>query len=138
MVDSGSKHIIMCKTATDFMQDDKAASMDELIRNKKLYATHQNDIVLGISAKGAINYPRSLAYPLVVSKIPLSSIFDAVSKDADDFHPTAQNYVDTLHFKGIALTEAYAHPRSGDTVGSVLIGGLRTIRNGPFQINSGK
>jgi hypothetical protein len=29
---------------------------------------------------------------------------------------------------------AYAHPHSGDTVASVMIGGLRTILNGHFQV----
>ena len=39
-------------------------------------------------------------------------------------------------FVGIALGRAYAHPNSGDTVASVMIGGLRTILNGPFPVHT--
>lgn len=38
---------------------------------------------------------------------------------------------------GIALGNAWASPQTGDTVGSVMIGGLRTILNGDFQISTG-
>ena len=41
-----------------------------------------------------------------------------------------------FYFLGVALTTGYAHPSSGDTVCSVMVSGLRTIRNGPFQINT--
>jgi hypothetical protein len=40
------------------------------------------------------------------------------------------------YFLGVALTTAYAHPNSGDNVCSVMVSGLRTIRNGPFEINT--
>lgn len=41
-----------------------------------------------------------------------------------------------FYFVGIALGLAYAHPNSGDTVASVMIGGLRTIQNGPFPVHT--
>lgn len=40
-----------------------------------------------------------------------------------------------FYFVGISLGLAYAHPHSGDTVASVMIGGLRTVLNGHFQVN---
>jgi hypothetical protein len=38
---------------------------------------------------------------------------------------------------GIANTLGYAHPNSGDTMSSVMIGGLRTIMNGDFEVFAG-
>lgn len=41
-----------------------------------------------------------------------------------------------FYFVGISLGLAYAHPHSGDTVASVMIGGLRTILNGHFKVHT--
>lgn len=38
---------------------------------------------------------------------------------------------------GVANTLGYAHPNSGDTMSSVMIGGLRTIMNGDFEVYAG-
>ena len=38
---------------------------------------------------------------------------------------------------GVANTLGYAHPESGDTMSSVMIGGLRTIMNGGFEVFAG-
>jgi hypothetical protein len=40
-----------------------------------------------------------------------------------------------FHFVGVSLGLAYAHAHSGDTVGSVMVGGLKTVLNGGFQVN---
>ena len=37
---------------------------------------------------------------------------------------------------GVSLGTAWAHPSSGDTVASVMIGGLKTIQNGAFPIHT--
>lgn len=41
------------------------------------------------------------------------------------------------YFVGVSLGLAYAHPHSGDTVCSVMVGGLRTVLNGHFQVHTG-
>ena len=38
---------------------------------------------------------------------------------------------------GVANTLGYAHPNSGDTMSSVMIGGLRTVMNGDFDVFAG-
>lgn len=38
---------------------------------------------------------------------------------------------------GIANTLGFAHPNSGDTMSSVMIGGLRTVMNGDFEVFAG-
>jgi hypothetical protein len=40
------------------------------------------------------------------------------------------------HFVGVSLGLAYAHGDSGDTVASVMVGGLKTVLNGRFQVNT--
>jgi hypothetical protein len=42
-----------------------------------------------------------------------------------------------MYFVGISVGLAYAHSSSGDTVGSVMAGGLRSFRNGPADVHSG-
>lgn len=49
----------------------------------------------------------------------------AMSK-MNDFYPV-----------GVANTLGYAHPNSGDTMSSVMIGGLRTVMNGDFEVYAG-
>jgi hypothetical protein len=39
-----------------------------------------------------------------------------------------------FYMVGIAVGTAYAHPNSGDTVATVMIGGLKTILNGAFSV----
>lgn len=49
--------------------------------------------------------------------------------------------IDTMpqfYFQGVALGIGYAHPDSGDTVATVMIGGLRTVLNGHFTVNTGQ
>lgn len=41
-----------------------------------------------------------------------------------------------FYVAGVALGQAMAHPHSGDTVASVMIGGLRTVLNGHFQVHT--
>jgi hypothetical protein len=38
---------------------------------------------------------------------------------------------------GVCNTIGYANPRSGDTVSSVMIGGLRTVMNGDWEVQAG-
>lgn len=42
-----------------------------------------------------------------------------------------------FYFMGVSLGLAYAHPHSGDTVCSVMVGGLKTVLNGGFQVHTG-
>jgi hypothetical protein len=46
-----------------------------------------------------------------------------------------ENMID-FYVVGIALGTAWAHPSTGDTVASVMIGGLRTVQNGAFPVHT--
>lgn len=51
-----------------------------------------------------------------------------------------KNWMDVMtdHFAvGFANTVGFAHPNTGDTMTSVMIGGLRTVMNGDFEIFPG-
>ncbi len=64
-----------------------------------------------------------------------------VSSETSKLRDTEQLQIDTMpqfYFKGVALGIAYAHPDSGDTVATVMIGGLRTVLNGHFTVNTGQ
>lgn len=42
-----------------------------------------------------------------------------------------------FYFVGVSVGTAYAHPNSGDTVATAMIGGLKTVLNGAFAIQCG-
>lgn len=46
-------------------------------------------------------------------------------------------YPSELFFAGVSLTEGHAHPHTGDTALSVMIGGMKTIKNGRFPVYAG-
>lgn len=46
-----------------------------------------------------------------------------------------ENLID-FYVVGISLGTAWAHPSTGDTVASVMIGGLRTVQNGAFPVHT--
>jgi len=43
-----------------------------------------------------------------------------------------------FYFVGISVGLAYAHPSSGDNVATAMIGGLKTVLNGAFEIQCGQ
>ena len=61
-------------------------------------------------------------------------------KNSTDLSKVVREIKDLPYFtaQGYSLGTAYASPLSGDTVGSVLIGGMQTVRNGHFEIRSGQ
>lgn len=60
---------------------------------------------------------------------------DATGVRFDLRHHLAKMY--DFYPVGIANTLGYAHPNSGDTMSSVMIGGLRTVMNGDFEMFAG-
>lgn len=60
--------------------------------------------------------------------------------DANNAPENLQKYLKTMYDfypVGFANTLGYAHPNSGDTMSSVMIGGLRTVMNGDFEVFAG-
>lgn len=74
----------------------------------------------------------------VVSVLPGSKRFDFLTEDggAMSFYKELDRIHDFITV-GYANTLGYAHAHSGDTMTSVMIGGLRTVMNGDFDIYCG-
>ena len=137
-----------------------------LKKDKMSYCMHKNDIVVGVRQgwspdAAALNK----AYPHVITTYNGMSLAAQYwlmrlynnSKSARDIrfyvheqlkhvgtNPELKAHerqqIDTMpqfYFQGVALGVAHAHPDSGDTVGTVMIGGLRTVLNGHFSVNTG-
>ena len=60
---------------------------------------------------------------------------DSNNNRLDLTQPLAKMY--DFYPVGFANTLGYAHPNSGDTMTSVMIGGLRTVMNGDFEVFAG-
>ena len=60
--------------------------------------------------------------------------------DTDNVDRSMREIKDLPYFTamGYALTQAFACDLSGDTVGTVLIGGMQTVLNGAFEIRAGE
>lgn len=48
------------------------------------------------------------------------------------------NHMPEFRCQGVALGQAFASPLSGDTVATVLVGGMATVMNGAFEIFAGE
>jgi hypothetical protein len=60
-------------------------------------------------------------------------------KGEDNFYETKKYLSKMFDYYSIGMcnTIAYASPRTGDTVGSFMIGGLRTVMNGDWEVHAG-
>jgi hypothetical protein len=166
-VDSSSKHIQACKVQHDLiLMLSGVRTPDELHHDKMRYCMHKDEIVLCVSKpmfpdKCIVSAPAH-AYPPVVTTLagvdPLTKRFlfylMHTAKGPRDVGAAYSELVAAAHAKGVevpravdnlpyfrtvgvALGQAFASPMSGDTVASVMIGGLRTVRNGAFEVYCG-
>ena len=166
-VDSSSKHVQACKVQHDLLlMLSGVRTPDELHHDKMRYCMHKDEIVLCVSKpmfpdKCIVSAPAH-AYPPVVTTLagvdPLTKNFlfylMHTAKGQRDVGAAYEKLVVTAHARGVeipqavnnlpyfrtigvALGQAFASPMSGDTVASVMIGGLRTVRNGAFEVYCG-
>jgi hypothetical protein len=164
-IDSAAKHNLQCRMFTELIQqwaagEDDSMNAAEIVKSCKMdFCMHKDEIVLGVR-DGYFDdcpLPKGRPYPLIFttySNMPraarrflkqLYSCQTARQHDALIREKKAQNDLEDcvkqlpqFYFQGISLGIAYAHPDSGDTVGTVMYGGLRTILNGHFRAQSGQ
>jgi hypothetical protein len=72
----------------------------------------------------------------------LSEIFDIIKGQTfrGNLSLTAYHQIKTLPYfrtMGYSVGTAYAHENSGDTIASVMIGGISTVLNGAYQLHTG-
>lgn len=158
-LDSAAKHIVVARICTDFYAQ-FANNMNDLQEKKLDYMARRDEICLGIgrpfNPKMGFSHADNKAYIPVLTNVGAiqctgsnvadfyTKIYDA--RTAEDAKEQMKNnamlkgqsyYPSELFFSGISLTEAFAHPHSGDTALSTMIGGLKTIRNGRFPCYAG-
>ena len=163
-VDSAAKHIRQCKIHERLMLYwfNKPDGQEAMHRQKSMYATMKDDLVLNVNESLSVGFAPTDAYPSVVSNFTslgdtqkkiisqwyshsTPAAFFAYQKKIQDKqleHDWSQdpqtNSLPFFRAQGYALGRAEASMRSGDTVFSVLIGGQMTVRNGHFPMRPGQ
>jgi hypothetical protein len=140
---------------------------EELIHQSKFKFAMQKDELVMTTTKKMNGPSGQAAYPLVVTTIGdlnettktfLKEIYKCYSvtdfvnatkkehreefiKDKPDADTkqlqTIGNNMPEFRCQGVALGQAFASPLSGDTVATVLVGGMATVMNGAFEIFAG-
>jgi hypothetical protein len=140
----------------------KPDGQEAMHRQKSMYATMKDDLVLNVNESLSVGFAPTDAYPSVVSNFTslgdtqkkiisqwyshsTPAAFFAYQKKIQDKqleHDWSQdpqtNSLPFFRAQGYALGRAEASMRSGDTVFSVLIGGQMTVRNGHFPMRPGQ
>lgn len=166
--DSAAKHTLQCRVDSDILREWAPEDMQSDARmhqNKFQFAIQKDELVMNTGIKmyptDSLHRQKGHAYPPVVSTIGnldprVKGIFIAIyaSETAEDFVHNIMtcrgmlkdnkraslqlSNMPLLHVQGVALTTAFASYVSGDTVGTVLIGGIHTITNGAFEMRAGE
>ena len=131
---------------------------EELRRNKVKYMMHKDELVVCTSHNllGAGTFQkRSLPYPHVITTYAgladatIDYFVELCTLDATDYWTRIHTDATTstgvemkketpdLRAMGYSMGVAYAHPHSGDTIGTVQIGGLITVQNGAYEMHTG-
>jgi hypothetical protein len=133
--------------------------------NKMRYCMHKDEIVLNTTKKKNNQDSNAKAYPMVISTLgeikdrTKNYIRDLYGKEsAYDFYDlldkpdtwnqwketTDRDFVQgqiknlpEFRCQGVALGQAWASYMSGDTVASVLVGGMMTVLNGHYTMHTG-
>jgi hypothetical protein len=162
-VDSAAKHIRQCKVHEKLMLRwlGSSKNQEDMHRQKNKFATVKDDLVLNVNESIHVGFAPTDAYPSVVSNLTSllpetkeligdwyaestppaffafqRSIKDKTAKHMEDIHQT--HTIPFFRAQGYALGRAEASARSGDTVFSVLIGGMMTVTNGHFPMRPGQ
>ena len=164
-IETGSRHMQQCRTNYDVLAS-LAGSEDDLLNNDDRWCMHKDELAVtcnkfisGTSATTANKY----AYPSVITclgpmdlneKTMLASYYHLMgqktgyeitqeivkviaAKDKEQkLSEKAQQYRE-FQPVGYSVGRACAHGYKGDTIASVQIGGLRTVMNGAFAVQTG-
>lgn len=159
-VESASKHIVPCKMNYDYMSDvmpdDRSANVKRMTQDHMRYSLNKDDLAIGLGRQAFPNQrghaAKHSAHPSVVACFTDTSI--AFQKLLAARYHSEQLYMDYRDFYmnkdvekfernfthmycvGVSLGLACIHPSKGDTVASVMIGGLKTILNGAFPVHT--
>lgn len=141
---------------------DLMAKRRTLITNKHKYAMFKNDLVMCVNQSmtksgNVLTGVQNKAYPNVVSNLgdvtdevktwlkgvyasATPAEFKKTAEDTSSLSEPTKDICKNMPFfmpQGYALGTAWACQTSGDTVASVLIGGMQTVLNGHFECQVG-
>ena len=155
-VDSAAKHIMACKVDTRLFSCWLKENVDtmSLLHNEKMkWCMHKDEIVLNTSKKSdggdACQQATHGSSPINTLSIRSITEFCIEQRNEDrsahtwiqaDWNDKALPQIKKLpdfRCQGVALGQAWASYLSGDTVASVLVGGMVTVQNGHFTMHTG-
>ena len=162
LIDTGSRHMQQCRTNYDVLAA-CAGSENELINNDDKWCMAKDELVVACNKHiipGSAVTATKYAYPSVVTTVgALGDISNVILAAHYHFMGTSLNMFDgmkdfvsmdetqeainiTQQLRnfipvGYSVGRACAHGYKGDTIASVQIGGLRTVLNGAFEVQTG-
>jgi hypothetical protein len=159
LIETGSRHMQQCRTNYDVLHA-MAGSETELINNDNKWCMAKDELAVScgkhLMASTAITGTK-YAYPSVITTLgnlgeadkmflrahwhlmgrtDTKQIKESVYKDGAEVTDKSRQL---RHFLpvGYSVGKACAHGYQGDTIASVQIGGLRTVFNGGFEVQTG-
>ena len=159
LIETGARHMQQCRTSYDVLVA-MSEGEEELLANDDKWCMAKDELVVSCGKNltpGAAITGSKYAYPSVITtlgtmneneKIFIASYYhflgrNDVMKDivAKLFNPTegSGKIKQYRHFTpvGYSVGRACAHAHKGDTIAAVQIGGLRTVINGAFEVQTG-
>ena len=164
-VESASKHNVPCKMNYDYMSDvmpdDRSANVKRMTQDHMRYSLNKDDLAIGLGRPAFENQrgyaAKHSAQPSVVACFTDTSkefqeLLAAKYHSPDVYHQIKtekemspqgkdavkkiETHLTHMYCVGVSLGLACIHPSKGDTVASVMIGGLKTILNGAFPVHT--
>jgi hypothetical protein len=162
LIETGSRHMQQCRTNYDVLLSMAGEKEDELINDDDKWCMAKDELVVSCGKHIINNAPitaTKYAYPSVITtlgdlsdeqKCSIASYYHFLgdaTKVEDNFKTINKGVViktddsKTMQMRnfmpvGYSVGHACAHPAKGDTVASVQIGGLRTVINGAFEVQT--
>jgi len=157
-IESGSRHMQQCRTNYDVLLA-MAGTEDDLLNNDDKWCMAKDELAVvcnrNMDSRTAITGTK-YAYPSVVTTLGemdsnemhlLSSHYHFMgsfqnNKLVEEIYKGAESSTKAQQYRefipvGYSVGRACAHGYKGDTVASVQIGGLRTVLNGEFNVQTG-
>ena len=161
LIETGARHMQQCRTNYDVLKA-FAGSDDELLNNGSKWSLDKDELVVSCGRHLVSNAPKTAskyAYPSVITCVgdleeseikALGGYYHFMGRHSStavlamvkEETPHVKDTMKVTQFRqflpvGYSVGHAEAHGYQGDTVASVQIGGLRTVPNGEFEVQTG-
>jgi hypothetical protein len=164
LIETGSRHMQQCRTNYDVLLTMAGDDEDQMLNNDDKWCMGKDELAVSCGKhimSGAAVTASKYAYPSVVTTLgdlkdedktmfaahyhfmgthaSSETLYKDVFSKAPDSSTLSNKLKQLRTFTpvGYSVGRACAHPAKGDTVASVQIGGLRTVFNGGFEVQTG-